>query len=43
MAVRVGAPLVLASGAGLRKFQEVIELQGGDPRVIETYLGAAKK
>ena len=26
---------VLASGAGLRKFQEVIELQGGDPRVCD--------
>jgi pyrimidine-nucleoside phosphorylase len=25
----------LASGAGLRKFQEVIELQGGDPRVCD--------
>jgi pyrimidine-nucleoside phosphorylase/thymidine phosphorylase len=25
----------LASGAGLRKFQEVIALQGGDPRVCE--------
>jgi pyrimidine-nucleoside phosphorylase len=26
---------VLASGAGLRKFQEVIGLQGGDPRVCD--------
>jgi pyrimidine-nucleoside phosphorylase len=25
----------LASGAGLRRFQEVIELQGGDPRVCD--------
>ncbi len=25
----------LASGAGLRKFQEVIDLQGGDPRVCD--------
>jgi pyrimidine-nucleoside phosphorylase len=25
----------LSSGAGLRKFQEVIELQGGDPRVCD--------
>ena len=25
----------LTSGAGLRKFQEVIELQGGDPRVCD--------
>ncbi len=25
----------LASGAGLRKFQEIIELQGGDPRVCD--------
>jgi pyrimidine-nucleoside phosphorylase len=25
----------LASGAGLRKFQQVIELQGGDPRVCD--------
>jgi len=27
----------LASGAGLRKLQEIIELQGGDPRVCDDY------
>ncbi len=34
-AARVKARDALASGAGLRKFQEVIELQGGDPRVCD--------
>ena len=32
---RTKARDALASGAGLRKFQEVIELQGGDPRVCD--------
>ena len=31
------------SGAGLRKFQEVIELQGGDPRVCDDTLAAAAR
>jgi pyrimidine-nucleoside phosphorylase len=34
-AARVKARDTLASGAGLRKFQEVIELQGGDPHVCD--------
>ncbi len=34
-AARTRARDALASGAGLRKFQEVIELQGGDPRVCD--------
>jgi pyrimidine-nucleoside phosphorylase len=32
---RAQARDALASGAGLRKFQQVIELQGGDPRVCD--------
>jgi pyrimidine-nucleoside phosphorylase len=32
---RVKVRDALASGAGLRKFQEIIELQGGDPRVCD--------
>jgi thymidine phosphorylase len=32
---RVKVRDALASGAGLRKFQEVIALQGGDPRVCD--------
>jgi len=34
-AARARVREALASGAGLRKFQEVIELQGGDPRVCD--------
>jgi pyrimidine-nucleoside phosphorylase/thymidine phosphorylase len=34
-AARAKAREALASGAGLRKFQEVIELQGGDPAVCD--------
>jgi thymidine phosphorylase len=34
-AARVRVRKALESGAGLRKFQEVIELQGGDPRVCD--------
>jgi thymidine phosphorylase len=34
-AARTRARDALASGAGLRKFQEVIERQGGDPRVCD--------
>jgi pyrimidine-nucleoside phosphorylase len=34
-AARARARDALASGAGLRKFQEVIALQGGDPRVCD--------
>jgi len=34
-AARVKVREALQSGAGLRKFQEVIELQGGDPRVCD--------
>jgi pyrimidine-nucleoside phosphorylase/thymidine phosphorylase len=34
-AARTRARDTLASGAGLRKFQEVIERQGGDPRVCD--------
>jgi pyrimidine-nucleoside phosphorylase len=32
---RAAVRQALASGAGLRKFQEIIELQGGDPRVCD--------
>jgi pyrimidine-nucleoside phosphorylase len=34
-AARARVRQALQSGAGLRKFQEVIELQGGDPRVCD--------
>jgi pyrimidine-nucleoside phosphorylase/thymidine phosphorylase len=34
-AARVRVREALASGAGLQKFREVIELQGGDPRVCD--------
>jgi pyrimidine-nucleoside phosphorylase len=34
-AARTRARAALAAGAGLRKFQEVIEEQGGDPRVCD--------
>jgi pyrimidine-nucleoside phosphorylase/thymidine phosphorylase len=34
-AARARVVKVLASGAGLRKFEEVIALQGGDPRVCD--------
>jgi len=34
-AARTRVRQALESGAGLRKFQEVIELQGGDPRVCD--------
>ena len=27
----------IASGAGLEKFREIIERQGGDPRVVDDY------
>lgn len=32
---------VLASGAGLEKFRQIVERQGGDPRVVDDYAGFA--
>jgi pyrimidine-nucleoside phosphorylase len=34
-AARVRVRDALANGSGLRKFREVVELQGGDPRVVD--------
>jgi pyrimidine-nucleoside phosphorylase len=32
----------LASGAGLEKFRQIVERQGGDPRVVDDYTGFAR-
>lgn len=34
--------IALASGAGLEKFRQIIERQGGNPRVVDDYAGFAR-